>query len=278
MSKQGRQSLAKQALSKQNKNWNKSTLTNDKNSGNMERLLNRVEKKFGLERVQDLKSKHITAVINDLKSEGKDNGTICGYLTAARKTAKAVGKQNIVARENQAYGVSRAGQRRKPVKADIEKQAQVREALYNKAEWLGLAHDIRQEFGLRSKESLMSNKTQIDAQGQKGLVVEAAKGGRSRTVPIKTQEQQRVVEQVQEYIRRNNQKSIIPKNKTLKQAYNYQRDQLHKVGATKDNKAHAHSQRHGYAQARSQEIDKTQVSSELGHGRTDVVSHYVPRN
>lgn len=252
-------------------------MTNEKNSGNTKRFLNRIEQKYGLECVQNLKSKHVSAVINDLRTEGKNHGTIAGYLTSARQVAKSIGKQNIVSRENKAYGITRAGERLKPVKPDSNKQTQIRDLLYSRAKWLGLAHDMRQEFGLRSKESLMSNKIQIDAQGQKKLVVEAAKGGRSRTIPIRTPEQKQVLERVQEHIRENNQKSIVPQNKTLKQAYNYQRDTLHKVGATKNNKAHAHSQRHGYAQTRRQESSRKQVSSELGHGRVEITSHYVPK-
>lgn len=43
------------------------------------------------------------------------------------------------------------------------------------------------------------------------------------------------------------------------------------------NKAHAHASRHEYAQQLVKlGANKSDVSQELGHGREEVVAHYVP--
>jgi len=69
----------------------------------------------------------------------------------------------------------------------------------------------------------------------------------------------------------------MPANLTRAQAYNTQKNTLHQLGATRATAANMHALRHAYAQDRAQVIDRKTLAEELGHGREDVVSHYVSR-
>ena len=82
---------------------------------------------------------------------------LASYATAARSIAHAIGKDNIVPRTNNELNISRAGDRLKPVQTDKDAIKRTISQLYAKETWLGLAAEMRLEFGLRAKESLLSN-------------------------------------------------------------------------------------------------------------------------
>lgn len=98
-----------------------SNLTNQKKFGNMSRLLDKVQEKFGLEKIDNLKTNHFEKVFQDLKEKGLSNSTLTGYATAARMIAESIGKQNIVPRDNKDLGISRAGERLQPQECNFEK-------------------------------------------------------------------------------------------------------------------------------------------------------------
>ncbi|NCC60287.1 MAG: hypothetical protein EOM12_04965 [Verrucomicrobiae bacterium] len=254
----------------------KSNLTSQKNLGNIFRILNKVQEKFGIEKIENLKTNHFEKVFQDLKDKGLSNSTLSGYATAARMIAESIGKQNIFPRDNKDMGISRAGERLQPQECNIEKQQDIRGNLYDRAQFLGLAHDMRKEFGLRAKESLLSNKISVHADGKQYLVVDGSKGGRPREVEIKNDGQREIISKVQQYIKENGLKSIIPKELNLKQAYDLQKNSLKEFGATRHDGSNAHALRHEWAQKEiANGENRTKVAEELGHGRTDVISHYV---
>jgi len=255
-----------------------STLTNEKNLNNVSRLCDKIQEKFGLEKIENLKTNHLKTVFKDLQNQGLSNSTLAGYATAARMIAAQIHKDNIMPKMNKELGISRAGERLQPLQNNTIKQQEITRSLYDRAQYLGLAAEMRQEFGLRAKESLLSNKIVLDAQGRTYLQIEGSKGGRPRTVEIKTQEQRAIISKVQAYIRANDQKSIIPRDQNLKQAITQQRNALSAAGATRADGSNAHALRHAYAQQRAAEgATRAQIADELGHGREEVVSHYVAR-
>ena len=130
--------LAYQALKLVGKNWGKSSLTIEKNRGDIRRLADRIEKRFGLEDIHNLKPRHLITIFEEMKAEGRVATTLCSYATAARTIAQAIGKQNILPRTNQELGFSRAGERFRPIHADIQGLEEVRRRLYARSEWQGL--------------------------------------------------------------------------------------------------------------------------------------------
>lgn len=266
--------LAYQALKLVGKNWGKSSLTIEKSRGNIRRLANRIERRFGLEDIHNLKTRHLTIIFEEMIAEGLEATTLSGYATAARTIANAIGKRNIVPRNNHELGFSRAGERFRPIQADMQGLEEVRRLLYARSEWQGLANDLRMRFGLRAKESLLSVAA-VEDDGMEFLEVRGAKGGRPRRVPVENDAQRELLGRIRQYVQDKGQISLIPNGMTLKQAYDRQRNDLHRLGATKAVRANAHALRHAYVQSQSARgVPKNELASRIGHGREEVLKHY----
>jgi len=265
--------LKHQARKLLGRNRRAGTLTQYKNAGQVRRFCDVVQEKYGLQSIRHLKTKHVLGAIEELKSQGLGSSTMASYATAARMIADTIGKQNIVPRTNKELGISRAGDRLKPVTADVNAIHDLTTQLYEKDEWLGLASEMRMLFGLRAKESLLSHEVNDGC-----LIVEGSKGGRPRQVPIRNEAQRELVERVYNYISQEGTSSLIPAKLSLKQALKKQTNTLHRIGATKANNSHAHAARHEYAQNMAKQgASRSDISQELGHGREEVVSHYVSK-
>ncbi|MBJ6752083.1 integrase domain-containing protein [Geomonas anaerohicana] len=256
------------------KNWNGASLTREKLLVNLNRIAEFAAQK-GYQHMDQVGGKFVNDLFEKLKSEGLSPSTISGYATAMRTLAGAIGKANIVPRDNGALGGSRAGTRLQPKEPNVEKMLEVRQALYEKAEWLGIASDLRAAFGVRAKEGLLSKTTFEDSRGRTLLKIEGTKGGRPRSLTVDTPEKGAALATLKQHLAETGAKSLIPASMTLKQAYDFQRNALHRAGATKENGANAHLARHGYAQAlKAAGVDREAIARDLGHGRIDVISHY----
>lgn|GEM_PF-3892114 len=85
------------------------------------------------------------------------------------------------------------------------------------------------------------------------------------------------IARVQGHLRSTGGSSLIPRDLSKKQGIRHQKDALYRLGATKNNGTNAHILRHGYAQDRAAGgLGRDQIAKELGHGREQVVSHYLP--
>lgn len=262
------QNEAKQLVGK---NYGKASQTVEKLIGNIERIAGFMETQ-GLQSIKHMKTKHVERFFETMKAEGRAS-TMAKYATAMRTIASAIGKENIVPRTNADLGISRAD-RYQPKQGDLEAMQGVRQALYAKNEWQGLAYDMQRAFGLREKESLLSHRVVV-REGREYLQVEGAKGGRHREVEIETQAQRDILRAVHEHIRADNGKSLIPAGLTLKQALKKQANDNHRCGGTKANNANNHLWRHEKAQnlGREGKSDKD-IAEYLGHGREGVTKHY----
>jgi len=255
-----------------------SSLTLSKRFGDAGRLGQMIEQKYGLESINNLKPGHIQGVFSDMKDGGMSQSQLTSYATAARVIAKGIGKENIVPPDNKSLGISRAGERYRPIDANLEKLEQIKNDLYKEGKWLGLAAEMREQFGLRVRESLGSVNTVQHPNGTLELEVRWAKGGRHRTVPIKTPAQRDIVQCVQQYVRENGLTSLIPKKFDKAEGIQHQKEKLDKFGAHKSTNSNAHAARHHYAQEQIKAgASRADVAEKLGHGREEVVSHYVPR-
>jgi len=267
--------LHMQILKNYRKMRGRSTLTVQKNRGNIVRFCKLVYKLYGLEHIHHLSQKHVVGVFQHLRQKGLSKSTLASYATAARLIAEHIGKPEIVP-SNKELGAHRSIEERyKPVIPNERKIQAIREALYQKATWLGLAHDMRTAFGLRTKESLLSAET-VNENGQRYLIVRGAKGGKPRKIPITTKEQEETIARVHQFLKENPEWiSLIPPEMTLKEAWHYQKNVLYAIGATKANNANAHSLRHRFASNMLIVLEPKELAKTLGHGRTCVLKHYI---
>jgi len=255
------------------KNYGVAQKTTEKLLSNIKSISTFLEKTFGLQRIGDVKSHMVNSYFENMKASGYSSSTMSSHSNAWRVIAEAVGKRNIVPRANSELGISRID-RYSPKTANTERINDIRQALYDKSENLGSAHDMRVAFGLRSMESIRSSKTE-NIGGKEFLRVEGAKGGRPRLLEINSQEQRDAIQRVQAIAERQHTQGLIPADKSLKQFYNIQKNTLSNLRATKSNGANMHVLRHSYAQQMSKNgTSDKELAEILGHGREEVVRHY----
>ncbi len=266
-----------QVLPRLSKIRSKGNLTIQKIKGDVVRLCKLIHQLYGLEQLAHLSRKHVLGAFEVLRARNLSKSTLASYATAARYIANFIGKPDIVPSNQELGIVRRIEDRYRPIKPDQEKLRLIREQLYEHAEWLGLAHDMREAFGLRSKESLLSVNS-ISLNNIELLVVRGAKGGRPRTIPIVTQRQRIAYNAVRQFLQRNpGWTSLIRSAMDLKQALHFQKNVLYALGATKENRANAHALRHGFAQEMINHLTPQELVDILGHGRMAVLKHYIQK-
>ncbi|HEY4743865.1 MAG TPA: integrase domain-containing protein [Desulfuromonadaceae bacterium] len=253
------------------KNWSKGSGTNQKLLSNI-RSIARFMETQSLQSIKHMKTKHVEHYFSMLKGQGLAASTLQNHATAMRLLARAIGKQNICPRTNAELGFVRRG-RYAPKSADMEQQGIIRDLLYQKDVRLGIAHDLRQAFGLRAQESITART--VVRSGEELLQV-VGKGGRARELRIDSPDKAAAVEAMKRITAEQRTPGIIPADKSLKEFYNYQKNTIHRLGGTKENSAHMHSLRHHYVQEmKANGVPIEDRVAETGHSRTDSDRHYT---
>jgi len=141
------------------------------------------------------------------------------------------------------------------------------------------AAELRDHFGLRAKESLMSSRV-VEHNGQLRLSIEGAKGGRPRELDIRSAEQLKAVQLVLATSRALGSQTgrILPPELSLKDAYNAQRALWSELGGKRDTNGHMHAQRHDYFQRmHASGSSNKEIMREAGHGDNRSPGSYIPK-
>lgn len=252
------------------KNWSKASGTRQVLLGNVARIADFMRQE-GLNRIQDMKAKHVNSFFarqKNLSASARAN-----YATAMRTIAGAIGKQNIVPRDNASLGITRSD-RMQPKELNHEAFQKAYEKLSDKEPWHRLAVDMQQAFGLRILESLGTHKT-VEHDGKLYLQVEWAKGGREREIEVCSGNQVAALAAVQSHIASNGLKSLLPASMSKLEGYHAHMNMLHRVGMTRENGCNSHVLRHEFARAElARGVDRQTLAEMLGHGRLEVTYHY----
>jgi site-specific recombinase XerC len=277
--------LTVQALESLGKNWSVSGQTREARIQHVKEFAKFVSQKFHLEAIANLKPGHVEAYVGHLVAEGLSKGTVCNRMAGVRDLAAAVGKANIVHKDNKSYGTQR-GCRQKPILANQTETDRIRTELALRANsgdrvamMCHAAAELRDAFGLRAKESLMSSKL-VETERGVALQIEGAKGGRPRDLPIKNDSQLHAVRQVAAVSKELGSTTgrIIPPEMSLKQAYNAQRTLWAKLGGSRANNSHMHAARHTVAQDMYERgCTKGEIMTSLGHGENRSPFCYIPK-
>ncbi len=249
---------------------------------------------LGFRRMQpkSLRPKHVNALISHWQDQGISIGTLKNRLSALRWWAKKVNKPSIIARDNGAYGIGRRSNVAKESKAkdlDDKKLSLISD------QYVRLSLRLQAAFGLRREESIKFSPSYAMQGDHIKLKSSWTKGGRARIVPIRNDEQHKLLNEVLASARGG---ALIPPHLDyVKQLHRYER-QIRNAGLSRQ-----HGLRHGYAQLRyfeltgwvcpvrgglpSKELNPEQraldhkaravISSELGHTRVSVVAVYIGR-
>ena len=239
-----------------------------------------------------LKPRHVERLVERWQAEGLSLGTIKNRMAELRWWAERIGKQNIIARDNAFYGI-----------ADRQYVTNVSKARQLSSSELGRITDpytamslrLQAAFGLRRAESIKIQPEWADRGKQIVLKDSWTKGGRSREIPIRNDEQRRVLDEAKALAGKG---SLIPADQGfVEQLRRFE----HQCAAAGVHRVHGH--RHQYAQVRYQELTGWQapaaggpssrdltpeqreldrvarlaISAELGHEREQITAVYLGR-
>lgn len=249
---------------------------------------------LGYRRMQakSLKPKHIDALVSLWKDRGISVGTLKNRLSALRWWANKVGKSDIIAKDNNAYDIgnrSYVGEESKAKILDEKQLEKVSDA------YVRLSLRLQSAFGLRREEANKFSPNYAVKDDHIKLKASWTKGGRARTVPIRTDEQRRLLKEVRKLAKGG---ALIPPNKNYEgQLHRYER-QVRDAGIK-----NPHGLRHACAQRRYFELTgwkaplaggpaskslrsdqrardkgaRETISRELGHSREEISKVYLGR-
>jgi hypothetical protein len=237
-----------------------------------------------------LKPKHVEALVRHWLDTNVAIGTIKNRMAAFRWWARKVNRQNVVARSNDHYGIPNRqfvtdGSKARSVAAtDLDKvrDSNVRMSL-----------ELQQAFGLRREEAIKFIPAYADRGDHLALKPSWTKGGKARTVPIRSDEQREVLDRAHKLAGKG---SLIPSNRNYRQQLRVYEGHTLRAGLSR-----LHGLRHAYAQRRYRELTgwncpaaggpssrsltpdqramdqeaRLVISRELGHERTGVLKIYI---
>jgi integrase len=243
-------------------------------------------------RAQGLRAKHVEHLVNRWQAEGASAGTLKNRMAALRWVAEKIGKENIVARENAAYGIADrkfVTNESKAKALDAGKLSKVADA------FTAMSLRLQEAFGLRREESLKLQPSWADRGDKLVLKASWTKGGREREIPIRNETQRALLNEAKALAGGG---SLIPSDRSYVDQLNRFKAQTAFAGVDR-----VHGLRHAYAQARYAELTgwkapavggptskqltlqqkavdrqaRLTISAELGHGREQITAIYLGR-
>ncbi|MEQ9463999.1 MAG: integrase domain-containing protein [Haliea sp.] len=239
-----------------------------------------------------LRQKHVRALVEHWLGQSLSPGTIKNRMSCLRWWAEKVNRRAVVAGSNDFYGIPD----RQFVSDSSKARGLAREQLDQvKDEHVRISLRLQRAFGLRREEALKIRPRWADRGDHLHLKASWTKGGRERTVPIRTREQRALLEQAK---RLAGVGALIPRGRSyIEQLRIYERHTAN-AGLSK-----MHGLRHAYAQQRyleltgwpsphgggpskkdltpaQQEADlqaRLAISRELGHVREQITAVYLGR-
>jgi integrase len=239
---------------------------------------------------RSIKPKHINALVSFWKDQSISVGTFKNRLSALRWWANKVGKADIIARDNNAYGVgnrSYVGEESKAKLLDEKQLGKVSD------EYVRLSLRLQSAFGLRREEAIKFSPNYAIKDDHIKRKASWTKGGRTRTVSIRNDEQRRLLEDVRKLAKGG---ALIPPERNYVEQRNRYDGQVRTAGIK-----NPHGLRHAYAQRRYEELTgwkaplaggpnrstlskderaldkkaRAVISRELGHDRTSITRIYL---
>ena len=255
---------------------------------------------YKINNVQGFKGKHMQALASKWEKEKLSPSTICNRITTFRTFSGWIGKTGMVEKPEKYVSnpasVTRtytAQNAKSWASNGIDANQKIAEiAAENKI--VATALSLQKEFGLRTREGLLL-RPHIADKGAYLEVTNGTKGGRPRTVEVKTHEQRQLLNQLKEHVKPGN--SLIPKGETYLKFRNHYYHTLRKHGISRRNGITAHGLRHEHLNNHYKEItghkppveggalhkiDKEKdrlgrlaVAERAGHGREEIASAYL---
>ena len=243
-------------------------------------------------RAQGLRTKHVEHLVARWHADGISAGTFKNRMSALRWLAEKIDKQNIVARDNAAYGIADRRHVTNDSKATVleaDKLAKVSDP------YTAMSLRLQEAFGLRREESIKIRPEWADRGDHLMLKASWTKGGKERAVPFTSETQRAVLNEAKALAGAG---SLIPTEMKYVDQLNRFKAQTARAGID-----HVHGLRHAYAQRRYEELTgwkapaaggpsskqlspeqkavdrelRLIISRELGHEREQITAVYLGR-
>ena len=236
-----------------------------------------------------LKPKHVDALVKQWLEQELSTGTIKNRMAVLRWWAQKVDKQNVVARSNDHYGI--------PNRQFVTNTSKAKTLNTPDLEEIPDAHvrmslELQQAFGLRREEAIKFRAGFADRGDHILLKASWTKGGKSRTIPVRTNAQRDLLDRVRRCAGNG---SLIPADRSYVQQLRVYERLTANSGLSR-----MHGLRHAYAQNRYEELTgwkspaaggpitkalnqeerecdrqaRLIISRELGHERPQIVAIY----
>lgn len=240
--------------------------------------------------IHSLKMKWVYQLIDIWQARGCTPATIKNYMSHVRFWARQVGKNDIVNRSNEDFGIEE-----RQYSSRESKAVQLSTSALDKVtdEYVRMSLRLQQAFGLRREEAIKFSPNYADQCSHIRLKASWTKGGKAREVPVITAEQRAVLDAASRLAGKG---ALIPGNRNYIQQLRIYEKQTVKAGLNK-----MHGLRHQYAQQRYEALtgwkapkaggpprhtlDPNQkrrdikarycISKELGHERLSIVRIYI---
>jgi integrase len=241
---------------------------------------------------RSLKPKHVEALVKLWIDQGLSIGTLKNRMAAIRWWAHKVDKQNVVARSNAHYGI--------PDRRFITNESKAKTVTRSQLDKVRDVHvrmslELQQAFGLRREEAIKFQPSFADRGDHLVLKASWTKGGRERTIPIRTEAQRDVLNRARRLAGFG---SLIPSHRNYVQQLRIYEGNTLRAGLS-----NMHGLRHAYAQNRYEELTGWQapaaggpkaktltpekretdrqarltISRELGHEREQITAAYLSK-
>jgi len=241
---------------------------------------------------RSLKKKHIDALVKKYKNDKLAVGTIKNRMSALRWWSQKFNREQVVEPTNAHYGIGTRDYVAKESKAQQLDQTQLNKIT---CPYVKPSLQLQIEFGLRREEAIKFMPRYADQRDHIKLKSTWCKGGKARTIPIRTHSQREVLNYAHQLAKRG--ALIPPQLQYVQQMRRYEKQCL------KAELYNMHGLRHAYAQNRYEELtgwkapacggltskqltaeQKQQdlkarliISSELGHHREQITVNYLGR-
>jgi len=243
-------------------------------------------------RAQGIRTKHVEHLVSRWQAEGASTGTMKNRMSALRWMAEKIGKENIVARDNAAYGIAD--------RRFVTNESKAKEMDQGKLDkvsdpYTAMSLRLQAAFGLRREEGIKIQPGWADRGDVLVLKSTWTKGGKEREIPILNEMQRDLLNQAKAMADKG---SLIPVEMSYIEQLNRFKAQTAFAGIDR-----VHGFRHAYAQARYAELTgwkapaaggptskqlspeqkaidrqaRLTISRELGHEREQITAVYLGR-
>jgi len=223
-------------LCKHNRDGNSTT---QKDRQRQLQLISRQLDKLGFKQMtaSSLKPKHVEALLQHWTAQDLSAGTIKNRMSILRWWAEKINKAGLIPKDNHALGIPQREYMPKFNRAKIISQEQL-DAI--KDPYLRMSFELQQQFGLRREECIKFQPSYADQGDKIQLKGSWTKGGRPRTILIRTAQQREILDMAHQLAGSG---SLIPADKAYIQQRHAYDNQCKRLGIH-----NLHGLRHRYAQ------------------------------